>query len=272
MSQDNVEIVRRLIEDNQSTDPEARTERMLAVLDPAFEYTSVTVGVDTETFRGHDGVRRYQEHLLETWKEWRTEITELRLVTDDTVFRRLPLPCARQGHRRGDRHGARLGLRAVGWKGPPWPHVLDPGRGARRHRAVTGYSGPMSQTNVELARRFYDAVNQRDLDAWLAVTHEDAELISILAAVEGGYHGHDGFRRWWEHVFKTFPDYRIAVEEVRDLGDVTLAAITLQGHGLGSGAPIAQRLSQVIEWRDDKAARVQSFATEAEALRGAGLQ
>ena len=48
----------------------------------------------------------------------------------------------------------------------------------------------MSQENVDLAYRFYDAVNRRDLDAWLAVTHQDAELISILVSVEGGYHGH----------------------------------------------------------------------------------
>jgi len=44
----------------------------------------------------------------------------------------------------------------------------------------------MSQENVELANRFYDAVNRRDLDALLSVTDEDAELISILVAVEGG--------------------------------------------------------------------------------------
>ena len=86
----------------------------------------------------------------------------------------------------------------------------------------------MSQENVELARRFYDAVNQRDLDAWLSVTDEDAELISILAAVEGGYHGHAGFRRWWEHVFDNFPDYQIEVGEVRDLGNLTVAAIRLR--------------------------------------------
>ena len=129
----------------------------------------------------------------------------------------------------------------------------------------------MSRENVELACRFYDAVNRRNLDAWLAVTDEDAELVSILVSVEGGYHGHAGFRRWWENVFNAFPDYTIEVEEVRDLGDLTLAAICLHGHGLGSGAPIDQGLSQVIEWRDRKAVRVESFRSETEALEAVGL-
>ena len=50
----------------------------------------------------------------------------------------------------------------------------------------------MSLENVELAHRFYDCVNRRDLDAWLAVTDEHAELMSILVSVDGGYHGHAG--------------------------------------------------------------------------------
>ena len=130
----------------------------------------------------------------------------------------------------------------------------------------------MSRENVELAYRFYDAVNRRDLDAWLSVTDEDAELVSILVSVEGGYHGHEGFRRWWEHVFNAFPDYKIDVEEVRDLGNLTVAAICLHGHGSGSGAPIDQSLSQAIEWRDGRATRVESFRSDAEALEAAGLR
>jgi ketosteroid isomerase-like protein len=129
----------------------------------------------------------------------------------------------------------------------------------------------MSQENVELARRIYDAVNRRDLDALLAVTDDDAELISILVSVEGGYHGHAGFRRWWENVFDNFPDYTIEVGEVRDLGNLTMASIRLRGHGSVSDAPIDQPLSQIIQWRDNKAVRVQSFRTEGEALESVGL-
>ena len=53
----------------------------------------------------------------------------------------------------------------------------------------------MSQENVELAYRVVDAFNRRDLDAYLAVMDDDVEIVSLLAAMEGGYHGHDGLRR-----------------------------------------------------------------------------
>lgn len=129
----------------------------------------------------------------------------------------------------------------------------------------------MSQENVELAYSFYDAVNRRDLEAWLTFPDDDAELRSILASVEGGYHGKEGFRRWWENVFDNFPDYRIEVEAVRDLGDLTMAAIRLRGHGSVSEVPIDQPLSQLIRWRGSKAVRVESFRTEAEAVEAVGL-
>jgi ketosteroid isomerase-like protein len=125
----------------------------------------------------------------------------------------------------------------------------------------------MSRENVELARRFYDAVNRRDLDALLALVDDEVELISILVSVDGGYHGLDGFRRWWADVFDTIPDYTIAVGDVRDLGDTTIAPIRLQGHGSGSGAPIDQPLWQTIEWSHEKALHVESFRTEEDALR-----
>ena len=53
----------------------------------------------------------------------------------------------------------------------------------------------MSQENVELARRSIDAINRRDLDAYLALVDDDVEAVSRLAPIEGGHHGHDGIRR-----------------------------------------------------------------------------
>src|SRR5262245_3666484 len=44
----------------------------------------------------------------------------------------------------------------------------------------------MSQDNVELARRAYDAFNRRDLDAFLALCHADVEFISYAMQLEGG--------------------------------------------------------------------------------------
>lgn len=54
----------------------------------------------------------------------------------------------------------------------------------------------MSQENIELARRGYDAFNRRDLDAFLTLMDEDVEGTSVLVAIEGEQNGRDGIRRW----------------------------------------------------------------------------
>ena len=96
----------------------------------------------------------------------------------------------------------------------------------------------MSQENVELAYRALEAFNRRDPDAVLALAHEEVVVESRLVAMEGGYHGHEGVRRWWENVFDVLPDYEVEVEEVRDLGDVTLTRLRARAHGAESAAPL----------------------------------
>jgi hypothetical protein len=47
----------------------------------------------------------------------------------------------------------------------------------------------MSQENVELTRRAFEAFKERDLDGLLAMLDDDVEAFPRLAAVEGGYRG-----------------------------------------------------------------------------------
>jgi len=53
---------------------------------------------------------------------------------------------------------------------------------------------------------------------------DDVEAVSLLVAMEGGYHGHAGIRRWWQDLLDVFPDYTAQLaDEVHELGDLTLA-------------------------------------------------
>jgi ketosteroid isomerase-like protein len=130
----------------------------------------------------------------------------------------------------------------------------------------------MSQENVELASQAFDAVNRRDLDALLALIDDDVEIVTRIAAVEGGLHGHDGMRRWWENMFTAFPDYYFEVVDVRDLGDVTLASLRALGHGAGSDVPFEDLLWHASQWRRGQCVWWRAFETEAEALEAAGLR
>jgi hypothetical protein len=130
----------------------------------------------------------------------------------------------------------------------------------------------MSQENVELARRAYDAFNQRDWYAIRGLMDAEIEVESRLVGMEGAYHGHQGLRRWWTDFLGAFPDYTVEVDELRDLGDVTLAHIRGWGHSAGSDTPIVDPFWQLSRWLDRRCVWWRNYSTKAEALEAAGLR
>jgi ketosteroid isomerase-like protein len=130
----------------------------------------------------------------------------------------------------------------------------------------------MSQENVELAQRAYDAFNRRDFASLLALVDADAEVVPRLAGVEGGYHGPEGIRRWWQNLLDAWPDFTVEVVEVRDLGQMTLTKMEVGGHAADSGIRVRQPSWHVWRWRRSKAVWFGVFATQAEALEAAGLR
>jgi len=127
-------------------------------------------------------------------------------------------------------------------------------------------------SNVEQQYRAAEAFSRHDLDAFLAICDPDIKLVSRHLELDGSGHlrGHDAVRRWWETLLSVYPNFTSEVEQVRDLGDVTIARHYFRGEGMGSGAQLEQRHWQVTRWRDHKAVWWQSVPTEAEALELAG--
>ncbi len=100
----------------------------------------------------------------------------------------------------------------------------------------------------------------------------DAEGVAIsrLAAIEGGYHGHEGLRRWWQDLLEAWPDYTVEVVEVRDLGGATLVHAKVGGSAADSGIRLWQTSWHVWRWRGGKAIWFAVFTSEAEALAAVG--
>ncbi len=78
---------------------------------------------------------------------------------------------------------------------------------------------------VALAHRYVDAYNKRDLQAMLAVQHE--EVVSHPARLFGRrpHAGHAGVRAWWEAMEASGRWYEVVVSEVRQLGPDRLAIL-----------------------------------------------
>ena len=81
MSQENVELVRGLIEAYNRADFRTVAEGC----DDEFEFTSVMTAVEETSYRGRDALETYWADMNETWEEWEVEVVQLVEGRDDAV-------------------------------------------------------------------------------------------------------------------------------------------------------------------------------------------
>ena len=127
----------------------------------------------------------------------------------------------------------------------------------------------MPEENVELAYRAIDAINRRDFGTLLALMDDDVEVVSRIVAIEGGLHGLDGIRRWWENWFNFFPGYSIEVVDVGALGDRIVASLRALGDGAGSDMPFEDTIWLASRWLRGRCVWWRTFYTRDDALEAA---
>jgi ketosteroid isomerase-like protein len=134
----------------------------------------------------------------------------------------------------------------------------------------------MSQENVEIVRRIYEAVARRDAAAPFAVYAEDivwdvsnSRRATIMDSV--AYHGHEGVRKFWEEAVSAFGTVDLDVDEVIDAGDRVVALIREHEIGRTSGVPVDTRHVAVWTLADGKVVRMQIFDDREQALKAVGL-
>jgi ketosteroid isomerase-like protein len=130
----------------------------------------------------------------------------------------------------------------------------------------------MSQENVELVRRLKAAFNEKDLEAFAALTTPDFEWTTSMMAVEGEvFWGRDGIERYFERMHEVWEDFRGFATGYRDLGERVLWIGRLQGRGRASGVALDVALDVLYDVRGGRISRMHSYLDHAEALRAAGL-
>jgi ketosteroid isomerase-like protein len=130
----------------------------------------------------------------------------------------------------------------------------------------------MSQERIESVLATIESWNAgEELD--LEGVQPDFEIISRLSSVQGKpYKGHDGILQWRSDIDEQFTQWRIEMDEVRDLdGNRYLGLGRVHLRGRGSGAEFDQPLAWLFELRDGKWSRMSVYANAAEALDAAGL-
>jgi ketosteroid isomerase-like protein len=118
----------------------------------------------------------------------------------------------------------------------------------------------MSQENVEMVRRGFDAYNRGDLDAVVADFASDCEYVpsGSLPGGRDAYRGPEGYKRFIGWLRDEFEDARLDVNDVIDAGDRVLASLTVRGRGRQSGVAASWDLWQVWTIRDSSIVRGQA--------------
>jgi ketosteroid isomerase-like protein len=76
----------------------------------------------------------------------------------------------------------------------------------------------MSEENVELVRRGLEALDRRDLSAWLALNDEDCEVVPSRDWPEPGARGPEAVFDWYLPAFDYLQPFRTADTEFIDPG------------------------------------------------------
>jgi hypothetical protein len=145
----------------------------------------------------------------------------------------------------------------------------------------------MAQDKVDVVERLIAAVNERDIDGYLACCTEDIRLHTPWAPVEGAYEGREAITRFFADLKDTLPDFQLSIERAEPVGDArVLAFVRVSLSGRASGIPVAATLgggaagasdagqlptANVYEFVGDKIASIRVFLDRGEAVEAAGL-
>jgi ketosteroid isomerase-like protein len=145
----------------------------------------------------------------------------------------------------------------------------------------------VSDEKVEAVERLIAAVNERDLDGYLACCTDGIQLFTPWAPIEGAYEGRAAIRRFFADVKDTLPDFRLSIERVEAVGATrVLVLLQVSVSGRASGIPVAAmrgrlpdasdagylRTATICDFAGGKIASIRVFLDRTEAFEAAGLQ
>jgi len=130
----------------------------------------------------------------------------------------------------------------------------------------------MSEENVEIVRRLYQAMGQRDPETLAELAHRDAEWIPDRRVGEGPIRGRENIIRFFTDRAEMFGELRTETERFWDKEDRVLVFLHVTGSGQASGAGFEIRIAHLWTLRDGVVVRGEGYGDRSEALEAAGLR
>lgn len=129
----------------------------------------------------------------------------------------------------------------------------------------------MSEENVEVVRRIYDAYEAGDFETAFDLIDPAVEFDGTVRPEGGMYYGHDGLAEALRTWTGTWESWRLDVDEIINADPHVVAFERQSGRGKGSGLRWAEETATLFTLRGGKVVRMVWFADRHAALEAAGL-
>ena len=130
----------------------------------------------------------------------------------------------------------------------------------------------MSQENVEVVRRLFEAWNVRDIEGLVGLSDPDCEWSPFRAQLEGVvYRGHEGIREFVRDMDEDWEAFRIDPAEFRRRDQRVAVIGHVRALGRGTGVEVDSVAGFVFELRAGRIARLVSHSDPAVALAAVGM-
>ena len=132
----------------------------------------------------------------------------------------------------------------------------------------------MSEENLDLVRRQFQAFNDRDLAAL-----ESTLCTDVVMRLAGGFsdlqgtefRGRNAYLMWFKEMVHTL-DARATIEAIREVGDQVVVVGTALGSGVTSDVPTTLRFGTVYSFRRGRISAIDNYYSADDALKAVGLK
>jgi ketosteroid isomerase-like protein len=130
----------------------------------------------------------------------------------------------------------------------------------------------MSQENVEIVRRMYEAFHAADTVSALACFDPDV-VVDFSRRPDGRVgHGREYLNQIITSWLGAWEEWHEEIDEIRDLGNQVYVLATQRGRGKGSGVEVEQSYAVLCEVDGNSITNMTYYPKAAEALEAAGLR
>jgi len=131
---------------------------------------------------------------------------------------------------------------------------------------------PAERSPTEVVERCYEIWNEDDLEAFLELTHPEAEYTpsGVFPGMEHFYRGREGIGRWWQTFHEPWSKLKVIPERMVARGDEVAVLVRFEGVGR-DGIETTMSFVNEMEVRDGMLFRLVGRPADEEAIRELGL-